>query len=92
MSSKYFAGNKGHYIFCDICGEATYDFDVVRLTSQTGKPGLLVCPKDADKTDYGLMPYAIPREKSVSFARTNHTNIDNSAAPIDYDTTTELGT
>ncbi len=92
MSNKYFAGNKGHYIFCDICGQACYDYEAVRLSTETGRPGLIVCPNDADGTDYGLIPYAIPIEQSVKWSRINHQNVTNSATPLDYDTTTELGT
>lgn len=91
MSIKYFSGNKGHYIFCDICGQACYDWEVTRLSSATGRPGLLVCPNDVDGTDYGLIPYSLPTDKSVRWARINHTDIENVNNPIDYDTTTELG-
>ncbi len=91
MSNKYFSGKKGHYIFCDICGQACYDWQVTRLTTQTGRPGLLVCPADADSIDPGLISYTVSNERSVKWARINHTNVDNGADPIDYDTTTELG-
>lgn len=91
MSNKYFTGRKGHYIFCDICGQATYDYEVTRLSSQTGRGGLLVCPRDADVIDHGLIPYAVPVEQSVRLVRINHTNITNGEAPIDYDNTNELG-
>lgn len=92
MSNKYFSGRRGHYIFCDICGQAVYDNDVIKLSSDTGRPNLLVCPKDADQADFGLIPYTVGTEKSVRWARVNHANIDNAATPLDYDTTTELGT
>lgn len=91
MTNKYFNGKKDHYIFCDICGQACYDFEVTRLSSATGKPGLLVCPNDVDGTDYGLIPYALPNERPVQWARINHQNVTNGSDVLDYDTTTELG-
>lgn len=92
MSNKYFNGRQGHYIFCDICGQATYDWDVTRLKSESGRPGLLVCKNDADTTDYGLIPYTLPQEQSVKWSRINHQNVTNGSDVLDYDTTTELGT
>jgi len=89
MSNKYFTGRKGHYIFCDICGQATYDWQVTKLDSKTGRGGLLVCPNDVDVIDYGLVPYAVTIAQSVRFARVNHTDLTNGTAPIDYST---LGT
>ncbi len=91
MTSKYFAGNKGHYIFCDICGQACYDYNVVRLSSATGRPGLMVCPNDADKGDPGLTPCTVTPERPVRWTRINHQDVTNAAAPLDLDTTTELG-
>lgn len=87
MSNKYFSGRKGHYIFCDICGQACYDTDVIRLSAATGRPGLLVCPNDADTVDYGLVPYTLPNERSVRWARINHQNVENGAEPYDIETT-----
>lgn len=87
MTNKYFSGKKGHYIFCDICGQACYDWEVVRLSTFSGRPGLLVCPADADKADPGLIPYTLPPERSVDLARINHTDTTNAAAVINHDTT-----
>lgn len=91
MSNKYFAGNKGQYIFCDICAQACYAWEAIRLSSATGRPGLIVCPNDADAVDPGLMAYTVPAEKGVPWTRINHTNVDNGASPLNYDTATNLG-
>ena len=91
MSNKYFSGRLGHYIFCDICGQACYDWEVTKLSSATGKPGLLVCPNDVDKADYGLVPYTIGPERSVKWARVNHQDLTNGAEPADIETSTSLG-
>ncbi len=91
MSNKKFGGNKGRYIFCDICGQACYAYEAKRLSIETGRPGLIVCPNDADMSDPGLMAYTVPPEKPVEWTRINHTNVDNSSAPINYETSTELG-
>lgn len=88
MSNKYFSGQKGHYIFCDICGQACYDTEATKLQLHTGRPGLLVCPNDKDKIDYGLVPFQIPHELSVKYARISDPPvITNGTAPIDPDVT-----
>ena len=86
MSNKYFSGRNGHYIYCDICGQAVYARDAKKLDTKTGRGGLLVCPQDADKIDPGLIAYEIPVEKSVKWARVNHTNITNGTPPADVET------
>ena len=91
MSNKYFSGRKGHYIFCDICGHACYDWEVTRLSTLTGRPGLLVCPNDADKIDHGLVPYNPTTEQPIKMSRINHTNVTNGTPPIDAETSTALG-
>lgn len=91
MSNKYFAANKGQYIFCDICGQACYAYEAKRLTEATGRPGLIVCPNDADKEDFGLIAYNISVEKAVAWTRINHQSTSNGTAPINYETTTDLG-
>lgn len=91
MSNKFFSGKKDHYIFCDICGQATYDFEVTKLGTETGRPGLLVCPNDVDDIDYGLIPYTLPNEKSVRWSRINHQDVTNGTEPEDMETSTELG-
>lgn len=92
MSNKYFSGRKGHYIFCDICGQACYDFETTRLDTKTGRPGLLVCPNDADKIDHGLIPYNPTTEQPIKWSRINHQNQTNGAEPLDFEHTTGLGT
>jgi hypothetical protein len=87
MSNKYFAANKGHYIFCDICGQACYDYEAVLLSTETGRGGCLVCPNDADKIDHGLMAFMLPQEKPVQVTRINHQNVDNGTSPLDIETT-----
>lgn len=91
MSNKYFSGRKGHYIFCDICGQACYDWEATKLSALTGRPGLLVCPKDADNIDYGLIPYTPNTEKPVGFARIIHQDTANGTPPVDIENSTELG-
>lgn len=91
MSNKYFSGRLGHYIFCDICGQACYDWDAIKLKSETGKGGLIVCKNDQDGIDPGLIPYILPNEKTVKWARINHSNISNGTDPEDVETSTELG-
>jgi len=88
MSNKYFAGNKGQYIYCDICGQCCYAFEATRLGFATGRGGLIVCPNDVDNIDYSTMPIELPTEKRPSFVRINHTETANGAAPIDYENTT----
>lgn len=91
MSNKYFSGRLDRYIFCDICGQATYMFEAVKLKQETGRGGLIVCPNDADKIDFGLIPYSIKEERPVKWTRINHTNTSNGTDPVDVETSTELG-
>ena len=91
MSNKYFSGRKGQYIYCDICGQACYLFEAKRLNQYTGRPGLMVCPNDADTIDFGLVPYIPTTEKRVPFSRPNHTDVTNGTAPLDPETSSELG-
>ncbi len=91
MANKYFNGRLGHYIFCDICGQACYDFEVTKLPAMSGRPGLLVCPADVDKIDYGLVPFTLPNERTVRWSRINHQNVTNGSEPEDVESSTELG-
>lgn len=91
MSNKYFAGNKGQYIYCDICGQACYAWEAKRLSTATGRPGCIVCPNDRDDIDPGLIAYSIPAERGVAWTRINHQNQTNGSAPLDFETSTELG-
>ena len=91
MSTKYFSGRKGQYVFCDICGQAVYVWDSVKLKPETGRGGLIVCKNDADDVDPGLLPISIPAEKHVKWARVNHTDVTRSSSPEDPETSTRLG-
>jgi len=91
MSNKYFNGRKERYIFCDICGQACYISDAVKLKAETGRGGLMVCPLDADKIDFGLIPYVPTTERAIEWSRVNHQNVTNGTAPLDIENTTGLG-
>jgi hypothetical protein len=91
MSNKYFSGRRGHYIYCDICGQACYADEATKLKPETGRGGLLVCPNDVDSIDYGLIPYVLPNERPVKWAKVNHTDVSNGAAPLDIESTSGLG-
>ena len=91
MSTKYFTGRKGHYIFCDICGQACYDFEATLLKLETGRGGLLVCPKDADIVDFGLIPYTPRTEHPIPWMRGGDQDVTNAASVLNYETTHSLG-
>lgn len=61
-------------VFCDICGQRYKASETVQLPNYTGRGGLVVCRKDADKIDPGLVPFTPRKEQSIPFARVNHTN------------------
>lgn len=73
-----------YIIHCDICGKPTWYSDSIILDSNTGKGGLLVCPDDNDKIDYGLVPYEIPTESQVETTRIDST-IYTSTPETTYD-------
>lgn len=79
-------------VFCDICGQKCYASEASKLSTYTGRGGLIVCPNDVDKIDYGLVPYRISPEKNIPWTRINHTNVTNGTAVINYETATNLGT
>lgn len=91
VSNKYFSGRKGPYVYCEICGQATYLWEATKLSAETGRGGLVVCRNDADKLDFGLMPYVASTESKVPFSRPNHTNVNNGSTPINPETSTRLG-
>lgn len=74
------------YIYCDICGQPCYISEATKLSQYTGRPGLLVCPRDADKIDFGLIPYTPTTEKSPKWVKVNHQNVTNGAEPYDIET------
>lgn len=73
------------YAFCDICGRRCLASETTRLSSYTGRGGLIVCKDDIDHIDPGLIPYSIPIEKPTKYARINHTNITNGTPVYDFD-------
>lgn len=91
MTTKYFSGREGHYVFCDICGQPCYIWETKKLSTYTGRGGLVVCKEDADEIDYGLMPYEVSHERSPDVTRVNHQNTDNGTEPEDIESSTNLG-
>lgn len=96
--NKYKKSRLGDYIiFCDICGQPCWHSESVKLDKYTGRGGLVVCLKDADPIDYGLVPYKIPAEKPVPIVRVNNfndsVNIEETFSPItNYETQNPLNT
>lgn len=90
---RFNPGRLGDWIvFCDICGNKCYASETTKLSTETGRGGLIVCKTDVDKIDYGLVPYQVQAEKPVPFTRTNHTDVTTVNDPIDYESSTQLGT
>lgn len=83
----YFSGRLGPYLFCDICGQPCYISESMTLSRYTGRGGLIVCPNDRDKIDPSTMPYKLPAEAVIPWARINHTAVTNGTAIIDIETT-----
>lgn len=76
------------YAYCDICGQRTYASNTTKLSTYTGKGGLVVCRHDVDREDPGLKPF-IPRiEQAVTVTRINHTNTDDAAPLLDLESMT----
>jgi hypothetical protein len=91
MTKNQFDGfnYKDHVIYCDICGCPTPFADATLLDVYTGRGGLLVCKRDKDDIDYGLVPYKINtesviKEASINHYATNPDNIPNLHDPFDY--------
>lgn len=76
------------YIYCDICGQRHFASETYKLSQYTGRGGLIVCRHDADKVDYGLVPFTPKREQNPAQVRINHTNTDNAAPIVDLETMT----
>lgn len=76
------------YAYCDVCGQRYYASQTTKLSTYTGKGGLIVCNHDVDKIDYGLIPYKPRRETNVPWARIGDTNTDNSAPLVDLESMT----
>lgn len=61
-------------IDCDICGTPCWYSEATLLTVETGEGGCLVCPRDRDAIDPGLIPYKIRGERPVDTTRINNFN------------------
>ena len=80
---------QGDYIFfCDICGQRYYASEGHKLSTYTGRGGLIVCKHDADKEDLGVKPYTPRVERSVPWARINHTDTTDSSPEVDLESMT----
>lgn len=87
--SRFSPGRRGDWVvFCDICGQKCYASEASKLSTYTGRGGLIVCPKDVDKIDYGLIPYRSPAEKNIPWTRINHTNVGNGSPIYDLEAQT----
>lgn len=87
MSKNHFKSRKkvGDYeLFCDICAMRFWASEAYILPSETGRGGLVVCPVDRDKIDYGLIPYTVGPDESPSLTRSNHyaDNPENVPTPL----------
>lgn len=90
--SKFSPGKVGDWVmFCDICGQKWYASEMTKLDTDTGRGGLIVCPFDADKVDYGLIPYVPEVERPIPYTRINHTSTTNHSSVVDPETSTDLG-
>jgi hypothetical protein len=78
------------YIYCDICGQKCLASKSSKLSTYTGRGGLVVCQHDRDDIDPGLIPYRIPVEKNVPYVRIDHTNTDDGAPQVDLETMTYI--
>lgn len=93
MTDRFNKGRLGDwYVFCDICGQKCYASESGHLDAYTGRGGLIVCPNDVDKIDFGLIPYIVRAETSIPFARINHTDTTNGTAVENLESATDLGT
>ena len=79
--------NGDYYFSCMICGDRCWASTARKLSTYTGRGGLIVCPECDDPIDYGLVPYTIPAEKPVPFAFDNtQAGAPYSAIPTKYGT------
>ncbi len=85
--NKYTPDRLNDYIiYCQICGSPCWHSESIRLDDYTGRGGLIVCPRDRDAIDYGLVPYKVPAERSVPEVSINNLadseDIENLYPPI----------
>lgn len=73
------------YVFCDICGQRCFASEATKLSTYTGRGGLIVCPKDVDAIDYGQVPYTPKAEENVPLTRSNHTDTTQGATEYDLE-------
>lgn len=74
------------YVFCDICGQRYYASETKKLSTETGRGGLIACPYCNDDIDYGLIPYKIRPEKNINYSRINHADASNDYPVFDLET------
>lgn len=92
MTDRFRPGRISDWVvFCDICGQKCYASEAKKLSQETGRGGLIVCPNDADYIDFGLIPYKPPTERPIPFARYDDETA-NGSEPEDPETSTDLGT
>lgn len=83
MSDRRIIGD--WYTFCDICGRRCLASETTKLETYTGRGDLIVCKYDTDQIDPGLIPYRIPVEKNIPWARINHSNTSNGSPLVDLE-------
>lgn len=84
MTDRFQPGRLGDWVIkCDICGQKCFASESFKLPTNTGRGGLVVCAKDADKVDYGLVPFTTPVEQNVPWTRVNH--LDTSTENLIFD-------
>lgn len=85
---KFTKNRIGDFItYCDTCGCMCWASETIQLHTYSGEGNIRVCLDDYDKIDYGLVPYKIPAEKPVPFARdtvyvSNPQNIPQTYSPF----------
>lgn len=73
--NKYTSDRLNDYIIdCDVCGAPCWYSETTKLKPDTGRGGCLVCSRDKDPIDYGLVPFKIRAEKPVKETRINTFN------------------
>lgn len=70
MTDEFNPARLGDFVFfCDICGIKEWSSKATKLAPQTGRGGAIVCPRCIDAVDYGQIPYKVPAEVPVPWAR-----------------------
>lgn len=76
------------FVYCDICGQRQYASSTNKLSTYTGRGGLIVCRHDQDRIDEGLKPSIPRKEQSVPWVRIIHTSTLDASPIFDYETDT----